>query len=299
MNMLTTPPMAGAPDSVDKHWRALFSGAFFSRQLPNGQRHTCMGKTMHYGPLRVQRPFYPEGNDLLHLYLLHPPGGLVGGDELSINVKTSEGAKVLVTTPSAGKLYRNETQMQQGQHVHIIIEPDSAVEYLPQENIIFNGAKGTLNTLVELKGDGLFIGWEITCLGRPEGEALFNEGCVKQSLMIKQDGKPLFTDRLILNANDGMMASQVGLQGKTTFGTFVINRNIDSQTLEKLVELQGTLNAQSKQAYVAATQKPGVLIIRGLGERAEPIRIMFEKIWQLLRPCVHGREMCVPRIWNT
>lgn len=296
--MLSVPENVAPSGEVDRHWRALFRGDFYAREQA-GQWHTCMGKTMHYGPLRVQRPFYPEGSDLLHMYLLHPPGGLVGGDQLSIQVTASVNAKVLVTTPSAGKLYRNESHMLQGQEVDIQIADGAVVEYLPQENIIFNGAKGTLNTRVNIEGSGLFIGWEITCLGRPEGNQLFEEGQLKQSLMLYQDGRPLFLDRLHLDAQDGVMQSRVGLQNKLAFATCVVNRDLPADALQALVELQQRLNQQYQDEYLAITQKPGVLIIRVLGNRAEPIRGMLEAVWQLIRPVLHNRKMCIPRIWNT
>jgi len=298
MNMLSRIPLQDSANA-DKHWRALFKGNFYAREISQGHVHTCMGKTQHYGPLRVQRPFYPEGNELLHLYLLHPPGGLVGGDELSIDITARDGAKVLVTTPSAGKLYRNETDMQQGQHVSIKVNAGSVVEYLPQENIIFNGAKGTLNTLVELKGDGLFIGWEITCLGRPEGQQYFEHGTLSQNLIIKKEDKPLFIDRLQLDANDGLMQSPVGLQGHTTFATFVINREIGSETYTQLIDLQQSHNYPTSVAYMGVTQKKDVFIVRVLGDRAEPVRQLLEKVWEIVRPDVYGREFCIPRIWNT
>ncbi|MGR6872017.1 urease accessory protein UreD [Pseudomonas sp. HK3] len=299
MNMLSAPQANAQVDGIDPRWRALFRGEFYAASTSSNGLHTRMGKTMHFGPLRVQRPFYPEGPELLHMYLLHPPGGLVGGDQLVIQVHAHDQAKVLVTTPSAGKLYRNETELNQVQQVSIQVGADSAVEYLPQENIIFNGAKGELNTKVQVSGDGLFIGWEITCLGRPESDALFTEGKLKQTLAIYQDETLLFIDRFNLDALSGVLSSRVGLQNYSVFATFVINRNIDSAVMQSLLELQEACNALSHDVLIGITQKKGLIIIRALGQRAEPIRNQFERIWQLLRPSVYGREACTPRIWNT
>lgn len=299
MNMLIAPQANALVEGIDPRWRALFRGEFYAASTSSNDLQTRMGKTMHFGPLRVQRPFYPEGPDLLHMYLLHPPGGLVGGDQLVIQVDAHDQAKVLVTTPSAGKLYRNETELNQVQQVSIHVGDDSAVEYLPQENIIFNGAKGELNTQVEIRGDGLFIGWEITCLGRPESDALFTEGKLKQTLSIYQDDTLLFIDRFNLDPQSGVLTSRVGLQNYSVFATFVINRNIDTVVMQSLLKLQEVCNAQSNGVLMGITQKDGILIIRALGHRAEPVRNQFERIWQLLRPSVYGREACTPRIWNT
>jgi urease accessory protein len=299
MNMLSTPQANALVDGIDPRWRALFRGEFYAASTSSNDLQTRMGKTMHFGPLRVQRPFYPEGSDLLHMYLLHPPGGLVGGDQLVIQVQARERAKVLVTTPSAGKLYRNETELKQVQQVEIKVGVNCAVEYLPQENIIFNGAKGELNTRIDIDDNGLFIGWEITCLGRPEGDALFTQGTLKQTLAIYQDEQLLFIDRFNLDAQSGVLNSRVGLQHYSVFATFVINRNIDSVAMQSLLELQEACNAQSDTVLMGVTQKNGILIIRALAHRAEPVRNQFERIWQLLRPSVYDREACTPRIWNT
>jgi len=66
---------------------------------------TVLAAHRHSGPLRLQRPFYPEGSAVCHLCLLHPPGGLVMGDELSTTLTLEAAAEAVVTTPSAGKFY--------------------------------------------------------------------------------------------------------------------------------------------------------------------------------------------------
>lgn len=282
-----------------KRWLAKFSGEFKAKA-----DKTILGRTDHYGPLRVQRPFYPEGPDLLHLYLLHPPGGLVGGDKLSIELDVQANSKVLMTTPSAGKMYRNISGLKQAQHVDINIEDGAVVEYLPQENIVFNGAYGQLNTEVDIKGSGLFIGWEMTCLGRFESNEMFEKGELTQSLMIKHDGRPLFMDRLVLAAPCDLQTSMAGFQGKSVFGNFVINRDVltllaGTNKDFDLAQWQAQVNEQIAPATLAITQKPNVFIARILGDKAQQARNVFEELWGILRPCVLQREACAPRIWRT
>lgn len=141
MNMLTAPQASALIDKADPHWRALFRGEFYGAHGPDQALHTRMGKTMHYGPLRVQRPFFPEGPDVLHMYLLHPPGGLVGGDYLAIQVSAIDQARVLVTTPSAGKLYRNESSLDQLQQVVLSVADNSVINTCHKKTLFLMGQK--------------------------------------------------------------------------------------------------------------------------------------------------------------
>ncbi len=304
-----------------KRWLAKFTGEFV---FADG--HTRMGRTQHFGPLRVQRPFYPEGLDCLHLYLLHPPGGLVGGDRLSIALTAEAQSHVLMTTPSAGKVYRNISDLSQGQHVRLSVADGAKLEYLPQENIIFNGADAELTTEVDISGSGLYVGWEITCLGRFESREMFEQGRLVQSLMVRRDGRPLFSDRLCLTAVDrnvepalqaalttpsaDLQKSRAGFQGFSVFGCLVISADVMGETGEdclskKLLELQETVNGQIPKksddgvTQLALTQKPGVFIARILGNKAETARQTFEHVWRLVRPKVMARKACPPRIWRT
>ena len=273
-----------------KQWLAHFSAEFISMDSC-----TRLGRTSHYGPLRVQRPFFPEGNDLQHLYLLHPPGGLVGGDQLSIDLKLGPKTRVLMTTPSAGKFYRNITAFDQGQHVCLKVGDGASLEWLPMENIIFSGASAHLSTQVELQGDGIFIGWEITCLGRKASEETFSSGSLKQTLTISRDGQLLFKDRLHLKAASRLQTSRAGLQDKSVFGSFVIT----SDPKFNYGEFQQTINEKIAPGFIAITQKKNVLIARVLADNGEDARFAFESLWEALRPLVLQRQACPPRIWNT
>lgn len=280
-----------------ERWLARYQGEFSA-----ASGATRMGRTQHYGPLRVQRPFHPEGPECLHLYLLHPPGGLVGGDQLSIELQLRDQAHVLMTTPSAGKIYNNISEISQGQHVHLQINDGCVLEYLPQENIVFNGADGQLTTTIDIAGNGLFVGWEVTCLGRYESQQYFEQGRLIQSLMLRRDGRPLFSDRLFLLAPSALQTSDVGFQGYHVFGTMLINRNVmgASEALdEAVIAWQEEINQDSRDLMIALTQKPDVFIARILGNKAEQVRNSFEYLWQTLRPQVIGREACPPRIWRT
>lgn len=261
---------------------------------------TQMGKTQSYGPLRVQRPFFPEGGQCLHLYLLHPPGGMVGGDQLSIELNAKCNSHLLMTTPSAGKFYRNISQLKQKQLVKMTVAENAVLEYFPQENIIFDGANAMLTTDIELTANGQFIGWEISCLGRNEGDHFFNKGSLQQALSISRDGIPVFIDRFNLEAPSRLQQSQAGLADATVMGSFIVTNEVVSKLgSETLAQWQATIQQTLRGGELAITQKPGVFIARAKGCKVEAIRHAFEALWVLIRPAIINRIACPPRIWRT
>ncbi len=271
-------------------WRA---GIEVELKHLNGR--TLMGRTRHYGPLRIQRPFWPEGNDLTHLYILHPPGGLVAGDELIQQFSIRQGAAGLVTTPAAGKVYFNGNGQLQKQITSITVSDMGSMEWLPQETILFNGAIAELNTSIDLSGSGQYAGWDIICLGRTASGEQFTQGKLTQNFSLTRDDKPLFRERLQFDAQSGVTRSLLGLNGCTIFGTFLMTLDKAPDT----TELQQYLEEQNWHRETAITYKAGVFIARYLGNSSEQARTVFTHLWQKTRPFFNGRKACQPRIWNT
>src|SRR6476620_11342443 len=116
-------------------WEAALDLEFAAR----GAR-TILARRASIGPLVVQRPFYPEG-DVAHVYLVHPPGGVVGGDQLRLNVLAREGAHALITTPAATKFYRSDGRVAHQRQE--IVADAASIEWLPQETIVFPDARAS------------------------------------------------------------------------------------------------------------------------------------------------------------
>ena len=99
-------------------------------------KKTILNQRIHQGPLQVQKVFYPEDNGAGHVYLLHPPGGVVGGDNLDIKIEVNPNAKVLLTTPAACKFYRSAGATA-CQKQSIKVAAHGVLEWFPLENIFF------------------------------------------------------------------------------------------------------------------------------------------------------------------
>ena len=259
----------------------------------------------HSGPLRIQRPFYPEGPDCAHLYILHPPGGLVSGDDLSIRVDVAENASALLTTPGAGRIYRArksnlEQRCKQTQRIHLTVENNATLEWLPQPTIVFDGADVALDLNVNIASDGAFLGWETVCLGRPAGQLPFERGYIEQRWRVVRDGVPLLNDRLSIHGDDHLRDATWGLQQLPVYGTFLaVPRALQPVPASAIESLRVLFAQHHAESEIAVTAMRSMVIVRYLGASTERAHELFEMSWQLLRPFINGRIATRPRIWNT
>lgn len=290
----------GAPLQVAGVWHASLALRF--KQQNRGCR---LVSSVHHGPLYVQKPFYPEGADLAHVYLLHPPGGLVSGDRLGIEITLEQGARVLVTTPGAGRLYRarSDRSLQQQSQTFSLAE-GAVMEWMPQEMIVFPGAFGRTDTTVHMSAGSTYLGWEVYCLGLPASGLPFTHGELHQRLLIYRDGKPVLLENLHLNAdNFELAAAAVGMNACPVNGVFVAGQlplNTGDEALAALmVALRESLALYTGTGQANVTLMNDFIIARYLGHSAEEARRAFTGLWQRLRPLLAGRKACAPRIWAT
>ena len=274
-----------------RHWPAWLALGFCEKQ-----GRTRMETMQFHGPLRVQRPFYPEGAPC-HIYLLHPPGGLVSGDDLHIQLDCQPGSHTLLTTPSAGKIYKADSkQIEQKQRVTIHAE-DALLEWLPMETIVFDGAQGYLTTHINLYGNAKFIGMDVFCLGRPESQLPFEQGVIEQKFDLYHNDIPLLLDRQRLSTADPLLKALPGFNGNLVSGTLVAFGAADPEA--EVTRLRQALEDVALLHCISVTQRLGLILVRYLGSSTEQAQQLMRRCWYLLRPSVIGLKPCVPRIWNT
>jgi len=242
---------------------------------------TVLARRRHDGPLVVQKALYPEGGDVCHAIVVHPPAGIAGGDELRLDVDSGEAAHALLTTPGAGKWYRSGGPWAAQR---LAFDVAGALEWLPQETIVYDGALADISTDVRLAGEARYLGWEILCLGRTGSGERFSRGTIRLSTRIQRNGKLVWLERGRIEGGGKLMQSPAGLSGHTVCGTLVAAaREISPQRAEGL----------------AVTRLPGLLVARYLGDSSEEAKQLFARLWATIRPALLGREAHPPRIWRT
>lgn len=286
----------------------------------NGER-TVLRENRHRGPLRVQKALYPEGEAVCQAIVLHPPSGIAGGDHLAISASVESGAHAQLTTPGAGKWYRSGGA-EASQRIDFTVGDEATLEWLPQESIVFDGARARMETRVKLAADSRFIGWDILCLGRAAAGERFEHGRFDLFFRVDRSTKaaepeahpslnasaaPLWIERGGFDGNDTMLTSPTGWAGKTVCGTLLCSfPELPQQATALLESLRSIAPADAAPHGISAL--PGILVARYLGDNSEAARQWFTELWKILRPvCCPlksdaqgcGRPAILPRIWNT
>jgi len=272
-------------------------------ELQFQQRHagTRLTHRRHSGPLLVQKALYPErdadrgGRDSsgpCHVYVIHPPGGVAGGDELELHAELAPGSHALLTTPAAGKFYRRgDAGVARAAQTFTV--RGAALEWLPQENIFYPNSAVELRTTVNLSADARFIGWEMGCLGLPASGRTLEGGELRLGFELWREGKPLLLERLALTRVN--LAAPWGMAGLAALGTALFH----PAGPRELESARAVMSSDGNDMTLACTLIEDVLACRAVASRADNVKRAFAALWRTLRPAVLGREAVTPRIWAT
>lgn len=274
-----------ASTSPNSGWEAKLSLGFSQRGAK-----TVLSHRERKGPLVVQQPFSPDGKSC-HVYLVHPPGGVVGGDHLTTHIDSGAFTNVLVTTPGATKFYRSAGN-QAHQIQHLTVQNGALLQWLPLENIHFAGAQVKIKTVINLNLDGRVMLWDIHCFGRPACGEVFDAGTVDAALSIHRDDKIIFVERQHVDQNK--INAPALMAGRAVTGTFIASHVTDAH-LQQCRELM----PEATDNPCGITRVDDLLIARFLGESTEQARGWFTQIWRLLQADMTGEPPPLPRIWRT
>ena len=253
----------------------------------------------HDGPLRVLTSLYPEGPGVCHNVLVHPPGGLVGGDELDIEATLQGGAHALVTTPGATRFYRS-TGASATQRLHASVADGARLEWLPLESIAFSGCIARNQMRFDLAPGAEMIGWDVLALGLPASSQPFVRGSFAQSIELPgrwlERGTVAASDTLLLD-------SPLGWAGQRVMATlwFAAGSTMPAARRESLLDTARAITQGDllERSVGCTAVNDGVIVLRALAPRVEPALALLTRIWTAWREQAWGLPACVPRVWRT
>lgn len=244
-------------------------------------------------PLKVQRPFYPEGLEVCHSVILHTAGGVVGGDQLATRLELQPKAHALVTTAAAGKIYRtNGLEAQQMIDVHIA--PNACLEWLPQETIVFEQAKYRQQMRIHLEPGATWIGWDMTRFGRTARGEQFLAGEWRSQTEVWQNDRPIWIDRQWLPGSEATFDSPHGLAGCPVVGSFaMVGHAVEPDLIHQI-----RATWQGEPGKTGVTRLQNGLLCRYRGHSTVEVRQWFVEAWKFVRSQYVQRPLCIPRVWQ-
>lgn len=278
---------AVAQDAL-RSWSAELRMAFWADAL-NPSRTVLHAQ--HQGPLRIQKALYPEGPTTCHAIVVHPPGGIAGGDALTVSADVALASAALITTPGASKWYGSAGPVAT-QKVSLRIEGD--LEWLPQETIVFDQARMHSVMQIHAGEAARTIGTDCVIFGRTQSGEAFRQGEVMQSIGLHVGGQLIWEERLRVLGGDPMFFSTVGFRGEVAASTtWALLPGHDRWSADDLSALRGHC------PQIAWTAIEARLLI---GRQIGPARLLRQHqvcAWQWLRPRVLRTSPSLPRIWAT
>jgi urease accessory protein len=257
-----------------------------------------VARYLHQGPLRILQSLYPEGDQICHNVLVHPPGGLVGGDTLDIQVNVAEGAHALVSTPSATRFYKSGGQAAL-QQVTATLAPGARLEWLPLEAIAYNDCEATNRAIFNLAPTSELMAWDVTALGLPSSAMAFEQGHFQQHLEIPG----VWLERGNLRGDDTRwLNSPLGLAGQKCLASLVFasGNNIEPQRAAQALEAaREVLEAHPLRLQAGVTcAHPQVIVLRVMSPLVEPSMDLLKKVWAVWRHTLWALPSTAPRIWS-
>ena len=252
----------------------------------------------HSGPLRILQSLYPEGDGVCHNVLVHPPGGLVGGDTLDIQVHAQAGSHALITTPGASRFYRSDGQTAL-QKTHVRVQADARLEWLPLETICYSACLAENRLTMELAPSAELMGWDVTALGLPLANLPFESGHLRQHIEVPG----IWLERGTIAASDArLLDSRAGLAGHKCLASFffVAGQPLTRARRARALDSARAVIAPHTLASTAGVTSPHpqVLVVRLLAPMVEPAMGLLRALRNTWRQELWGKSPSSPRIWS-
>jgi urease accessory protein len=254
----------------------------------------------HEGPLRVLQRLYPEGPGICHHVLVHPPGGIVGGDTLQLDAQLAAGSHALITTPGATRFYRSAGDTST-QSVQATLADGARLEWLPMETIAYSACQAHNQLRFDLTPSAEMMGWDLLALGLPAAGQAFEQGRFVQQLELPG----IWLERGCIDAADArLLDSPLGWAGKRVLATmwFAAGSALQPARREALIDgARATVAAHdslSAQAGVTAPHER-VVVLRALADRVEPAMQLLKQVWTTWRGTAWELPATAPRLWRT
>lgn len=243
-------------------------------------------------PCRALMPDVAPGAPL-EAVLVNTSGGLVGGDRIDTAITLGPGAAAVLAGQAAEKVYRS-TGDDTSVATTLTIADGAWLEWLPQETILFDGARLRRRLTIDLAQEARLLAVETTIFGRIARGERFTQGFLHDSWAIRRAGRLVWMDAIRL---DGDVAAQrqraFGFGQAAGYATLIHAGPAAASFLPLAREIVAAAPAEGGATVVA-----GLLLLRFLAEDAARLRGTVAGALCRLRAEIAGLPALLPRVWQ-
>jgi urease accessory protein len=241
-------------------------------------RSSCTSPWHHFPPS------YLDDSGCAYTWLVNPSGGLVGGDHVSVEAQLHAGTHVLMTSPSANRVYRSLSEPAV-QEVRLSVGSNARLEWLPEVMIPFAGSRFRQSIHVDLAPGATVVLWDAMASGRVARQerwvfaSVENEICIRTAL----SGSVIERYRL---APDQLPES-IGLVGSWDYvaSLFVIGDAVEADVWKRLDLVLAAILEQRPGLVLGGVSTPAVpgLVVKLVARSAPDLTATLEALWAAVR----------------
>ena len=252
---------------------------------------TRLAHLYQHDPCRFLFPQVDPG-ELLTAVLVTTSGGLAGGDCVRVGLSAGAGTAALVTSQAAEKVYRS-TGPDTLLDIQVRVEADAWLEWLPQETILFDGARLNRRTELNVAPGGRLLAGECAVFGRTAHGESFTRGLLHDAWRVRCGERLIWADALRVDGDaTGLLQHPAGFAGAVAHATIVYVADDAPAWLDLA---RDCLDGSGSRTGVSAVA--GLLLVRLLGQNAQVLRRDIARFWAGFRHGVAGWPPQVPKLW--
>ncbi len=253
----------------------------------SGEHGTHLAHLHQANPLRVMFPHTPD-DEPLQAALITTSGGLVGGDIHDVRISADRAASAMVVGQAAEKVYRSDGADCRID-IELVVAEEAWLEWLPQDTILFDGARLRRHTRADLTPGGRLLAGELIVFGRTAMGETVSSGLLHDEWQVSLAGRALWAD-----AQHWDEDAYAGSANPVSLATLIYVGG----TKTALTTLRDLLGAPRPGFRAAATCLEGILVARWLGTDHAALRTHFAEVWSGFRHAVAGWADSMPRLWH-
>jgi urease accessory protein len=241
-------------------------------------RSSCTSPWHHFPPS------YLDDSGCAYTWLVNPSGGLVGGDHVSVEAQLHAGTHVLMTSPSANRVYRSLSEPVL-QEIRLSVGPDARLEWLPEVTIPFAGSRFLQSIHVDLAPGATVILWDAMASGRVAKQERWAFASVENEICITMPRGGSLVERYCLAPD--RLSESVGLVGSWDYvaSLFVIGDAVGADVWKRLDLALAAILEQRPGLVLGGVSTPVApgLVVKLVAKSAPDLTDTFEALWAAVR----------------